>query len=50
MPVIVIEAERGIASGEQLYLDYALDVAEDDISLYVCACGTPRCRGTMVAI
>jgi uncharacterized protein len=50
MPVIVIEAERGIASGEELYLDYALDVAEDDISSYACACGASRCRGTMVAI
>jgi hypothetical protein len=50
VPVIVIEAERSIASGEELYLDYALDVAEEDISSFGCACGTSRCRGTMAAI
>ena len=50
VPVIVIEAERSIARGEELYLDYALDVAEDDSSSYACACGASRCRGTMVAI
>lgn len=50
VPVIVIEAERRIARGEELYLDYALDVAEDDSSSYACACGASRCRGTMVAI
>jgi len=50
VPVIVIEAERDIASGEELYLDYALDVGEEDISSYACACGTSRCRGTMVAM
>jgi len=50
IPTIVIEAERAIACGEELYLDYALDVAEDDVSNYACACGTSRCRGTMVAV
>lgn len=49
VPTIVIEAQRAIASGEELYLDYALDVAEDDTSNYACACGASRCRGTMVA-
>ena len=48
--VIVIEAEQGIASGEELYLDYALDVDEADISSFACACGSARCRGTMAAI
>jgi len=47
---IIIEAARAISSGEELYLDYALDVDEDDDSNYSCTCGAARCRGTMVAI
>lgn len=46
---IVIEAKRPIAAGEELSLDYSLDVAEDDdTSNYSCICGAARCRGTMV--
>jgi uncharacterized protein len=46
---IVIETLRPIQRGEELLLDYALDVGPEDRSDYPCACGTPKCRGTMVA-
>lgn len=47
--VIVICATRRIAAGEELFLDYALEVDGDDPAAYPCACGSPRCRGTLVA-
>jgi SET domain-containing protein len=46
---VVIRALRDIRAGEELFLDYALDVGDDDPSLYPCRCGTPSCRGTMAA-
>lgn len=46
--VIVICATRRIATGEELFLDYALEVDGDDPAAYPCACGSTRCRGTLV--
>ena len=44
---IVIEARRRIRAGEELLLDYALDIGDDDPADYPCRCGHSRCRGTM---
>lgn len=46
--VIVICATQRIAAGEELFLDYALEVDGDDPAAYPCACGSKRCRGTLV--
>ncbi|MGQ0642288.1 MAG: SET domain-containing protein [Gemmatimonadaceae bacterium] len=49
---IYIEALRDIASGEELSYDYAYerdaDSAVDEEKLYVCRCGTKKCRGTIL--
>lgn len=47
--VVVIHAMRAIRAGEELLLDYALDVDGDDPALYPCRCGGARCRGTLAA-
>jgi SET domain-containing protein len=44
---IEIEALHPIPAGAELYLDYALEVAESDEDTYPCLCGTQACRGTM---
>lgn len=50
---IYIEAIRDIASGEELTYDYAYerDGTEDEEweRLYMCKCGAPTCRGTILA-
>ena len=50
---IYIEAIRDIAEGEELTYDYAYerDGTEDEEweQLYVCKCGAPTCRGTILA-
>lgn len=50
---IYIEAIRDIATGEELSYDYAYerDGTEDEESerLYMCKCGAPNCRGTILA-
>jgi len=50
---IYIEAIRNIAPGEELVYDYAYerDGTEDEDweRLYVCKCGAPTCRGTILA-
>lgn len=50
---IYIEAIRDIAVGEELTYDYAYerDGTEDEEweRLYVCKCGAPTCRGTILA-
>jgi len=46
---VAIEALRAIRCGEELFLDYALDVGDEDPFNYACRCGAPRCRGSMVA-
>ncbi|MEO8124008.1 MAG: SET domain-containing protein-lysine N-methyltransferase [Burkholderiales bacterium] len=47
--VINICATRRIAAGEELFLDYALEVEGDDPAAYPCACVSTQCRGTLVA-
>ena len=48
-----IEAIRDIAAGEELCYDYALTLAERHTPAakrrFPCHCGSPRCRGTMLA-
>jgi uncharacterized protein len=50
---IYIEAIRDIAPGEELTYDYAYerDGTEDEEweRIYVCKCGAPTCRGTILA-
>ena len=43
-------AVRDIAAGEELTFDYRLvtEDEEDDDGTYACACGSARCRGTML--
>ncbi|MFX1766286.1 SET domain-containing protein-lysine N-methyltransferase [Paraburkholderia sp. A1RI-2L] len=49
---VFIEAIRDIAPGEELFIDYALEIeqhADDDAQRdYACRCGAPLCRGTML--
>lgn len=44
---IVIRTLRRIRAGEELFIDYRLDVGANDPSVYRCRCGSPRCRGTL---
>ncbi len=46
-PGVVVEAKRRLRAGEELFLDYALDIGQDDPADYPCRCGSPKCRGTM---
>jgi SET domain-containing protein len=46
---IVIETLRFVQRGEELSLDYALDVDQADERDFPCRCGAATCRGTMVA-
>lgn len=50
---IYIDAIRSIAEGEELAYDYAYERdathTPEDESLYVCHCGSPKCRGTILA-
>jgi SET domain-containing protein len=43
---IYLTSLRRIAAGDELTLDYQLD---DDGSVSACACGSPRCHGTMTS-
>jgi len=49
---IFIEAMRPIAAGDELFYDYAYardeSTTEEDEQLYVCLCGTAKCRGTIL--
>jgi uncharacterized protein len=45
---IEIRTTRRIQVGEELFIDYGLQT-EGDAADYPCRCGTPRCRGSMVA-
>jgi hypothetical protein len=50
---IVIHALRDIAPGEELLLDYRLELHEDSgheaRAMYACRCSAPSCRRTMLA-
>ncbi|WP_179405158.1 SET domain-containing protein [Burkholderia guangdongensis] len=49
---VFIHAARDIRIGDELFIDYALEVEEsatdDDRAAYRCRCGGPACRGTML--
>lgn len=48
---VVIEALVAIRPGDELFIDYALEVDErEDPARFVCRCGSARCRGTMRAL
>ncbi|ALL65319.1 Protein containing SET domain [Paraburkholderia caribensis MBA4] len=50
---VFIEAAVDIQRGEELFISYGLAVDdphdEETRSQYVCRCGSPACRGTMLA-
>lgn len=46
---VVIQTVRSVLCGEELLLDYALDVGVADHGEFPCRCGVPTCKGTMVA-
>ncbi|HEV2178992.1 MAG TPA: SET domain-containing protein-lysine N-methyltransferase [Gemmatimonadaceae bacterium] len=50
---IWIEALRTIPPGDELVYDYQYeredDAGDDDEKLYPCRCGSPKCRGTILA-
>ena len=49
---IFIEAVRDIEDGDELFYDYAYardaTTTEEDEKLYVCRCGSPKCRGSIL--
>jgi SET domain-containing protein len=44
---IRIEALRVIAEGDEIFLDYSLNVGDNDVGDYPCGCGASTCRGTL---
>jgi SET domain-containing protein len=50
---IFIEAIRPIKAGDELYYDYAYErssaTTPEDEKLYECRCGSPKCRGSILA-
>jgi len=44
---IVIHTRRRFRRGEELFIDYRLDVGDSDPADYPCRCGAAACRGTM---
>lgn len=50
---VFIDAIRDIEQGEELTFDYKLDVnssSEAKRKRYICRCGSPNCRGTMLPL
>lgn len=49
-PTIRLKTKTAVAEGEELFLDYQLNLEEqEDLSLYRCHCGAHACRGTLGA-
>lgn len=48
-PYVVIEARRRLRAGEELFIDYSLDIGDSEPAEYLCRCGARACRGTMAA-
>lgn len=49
--IVAFYALRAIRAGEELFLDYNLEVDDaKDPGAFACACGAPVCRGTMLAV
>jgi SET domain-containing protein len=49
--IVVFYALRAIPGGEELFLDYSLEVDETQApEAFACACGAVVCRGTMLAV
>ncbi len=51
---VFIEAIRDVAAGEELVYDYGYgrdgtETADEEFRLYACRCGSPKCRGTILA-
>jgi SET domain-containing protein len=50
---IFIDARRNIKAGEELLYDYAYERTdehtEEDERFYACRCGSPKCRGSILA-
>jgi len=51
---IFIQALRDIAPGEELFYDYGYELGNDKLTAelkatYPCRCGSPNCRGTILA-
>ncbi len=50
---VFIYSKRDIQDGEELSYDYGYErtegMGEEEESLYVCRCGAPNCRGTILA-
>jgi SET domain-containing protein len=44
---IEIRTRRRVRAGEELFIDYRLDIGDADPAAFPCRCGSPRCRGTM---
>jgi uncharacterized protein len=47
---LVIETIRPIAPGDELMLDYALQIGDDDPPDYPCACRASTCRDTLAEV
>lgn len=51
---VFINAARNIRIGEELFIDYALEVnddaTDDERAAYRCRCGVSACRGTMLGV
>ena len=51
---IWIDAERDIREGEELSYDYEYEFDPEytieDLEMYACHCGSPKCRGTIVDV
>lgn len=50
LPTVNILAKQEIRAGNELFLDYALDLAGEAPSDHACRCGDVRCRGSMAAV